>query len=196
VEMEESKLLTRFRQFCEAYRVEYVFEGVVEGFDMAEPVDSKRSKRGMYVHTEEGVKIVQLNEEKNPSVDIGDMVVVLGGAGWLEENSVNPAVLLNPTERHAWFFRDLRPRTRCSNAIWGIPVLFAAYVIFLIAQQIEPLRGIWSYVLGVLFVIVALFSEPFVLQYNERPRLYHCDEQTWHALTTEIVEKFGIKLSV
>ena len=194
MEMGDPKLLTRLRQFCDAYKAQYAFIGEVEGFETVEHAGSKSTEQGMYVRTEEGSKLVQLNEEKNPSVDIGDKVVVVGGAGWCGENSVNPAVLLNPTERYVWFFRDLRPRTRCSNALWEMPVLLIAYIIFLIAQQIEALRNIWSYVLGVLFLIVALLSESFVLQYNERPRLYHCDEQTWQSLIKEVSSRFDIPL--
>lgn len=190
-------MLTRFREFCMAYKAKYAFEGVVEGLQPLEPVEPERLPRGMSVRTTEGLRFVQFESERMPPVAIGDTVIVVGLDGWRGENSVLPAVLLNPAERYTWFFRDLRHRTTCNMALRNTSMILAVSLsIFLIAKQIPPLREFWSYVLGVLFLIVALFAEPFVLQYNERPRSYQCDEQTWHALTAEIAERFGVKASV
>ena len=195
--MGDSRLLTRFREFYMAYRAKYAFEGVVEGLQLLAPVEPEHLPRGMFVRGTVGPRFVQFESERMPPVAIGDTVVVVGLDGWRGENSVLPAVLLNPAERYAWFFGNLRHRTTCNMALQNTCVLFAvATGIFLIAKQIEPLREIWSYVLSLLFLIVALFAEPFVLKYNERPRLYHCDEQTWQALTSEVAERFGITPSV
>ena len=180
-----------------AYRAKYAFEGVVEDLQSLKLVGPERLPRGMLVRGTVGPRFVQFESERMPPVTIGDTVIVVGLDGWRGENSVLPAVLLNPTERYAWFFGDLRHRMTCNMALWNTSVIFAvAFGIFLIAKQIPPLREIWSYVLSLLFLIVAFFAEPFVLKYNERPRLYYCDEKTWHALTAELAERFGIKASV
>ncbi len=180
-----------------AYGAKYAFEGVVECLQSLKPVEPERLPRGMLVQSAAGSRFVQFESERVPPVAIGDTVIVVGLDGWRGENSVLPAVLLNPAERYAWFLRDLRHRTTCNMALWNTSVIFAiAFGIFLIAKQIQPLREIWSYILSLLFLIVAFFAEPSVLRYNERPRLYHCDEKTWHVLTAEVAERFGIKASV
>ena len=199
--MGDPTLLTRFRQFCEAYRAEYAFEGIVESIQPSEPMKPLEAERvgsrGMSVRGTQATRFVQFEQERMPPVAVGDRVIVVGLAGWRGENSVLPAVLLNPTERYAWFFRDLRHRTTCNMALQNTCVLLAvATGIFLIAKQIPPLREFWSYVLGLLFLIVASLAEPLVMKYSERPRSYQCDEKTWHALTVEVAERFGIKSSV
>ena len=189
-------MLTRFREFYKAYRAKYAFEGVVEGLRLLAPVEPEHFPRGMFVRGTVGPRFVQFESERLPPVAIGDTVIVVGLDGWRGENSVLPAVLLNPAERYAWFFRDLRYRTTCNMALRNTSVILTVSLsMFLITKQIPPLREFWSYVLGGLFLIVAFFAEPLVLKYNERPRLYHCDEKTWHALTAEVAERFGINPS-
>jgi len=195
--MGDPKLLMRFREFSKAYRARYAFEGVVEDLPPLKSVEPEHLPRGMLVRGTVGPRFVQFESERMPPVAIGDTVIVVGLDGWRGENSVLPAVLLNPAERYAWFFRDLRHRTSCNMALRNTSVILAVSLsIFLITKQIPPLREFWSYVLALLFLIVAFFAEPLVLKYDERPRLYHCDEKTWHALTAEVVERFGIKASV
>jgi hypothetical protein len=86
--MGDSKLLTRFRQFCEAYKVEYAFEGVVEGFDTIDIVDPERLTRGILVRSEDGVRLVQNQSKRKPPVTVGDTILVVGNDIKHKENRV------------------------------------------------------------------------------------------------------------
>ena len=186
-------MLTRFRRFCEAYRVEYALEGVVEGFDTIDYVDPERLTRGLFVRSEERTRFVLNEPKRKPPVKIGDKVVVVGKDRWHGEESVLPAVLLVLEEHHAFFFEALEMKNL------GRPILLPLSSVILVSLWGILIRSLPNgplETLGSLIILVLMTSIVLIEGYILRPRLYQCDEQTWHALIAEVAEKFGIKMSV
>jgi hypothetical protein len=194
VEMGDPKLLDKLRQFCEAYKTEYAFEGVVEGFDTVEAVDPKRLNRGMFVRTENGTRLVHFNLKKWPLFEIGNSVIVVGRNGWRGENSVLPAVIVNSKGHYALFSGDIGPKSKRSAILCYIP-MYVGIGFWMTAIRFLPEENFWIYSFVGLLLMYTSCLAPYFMEYLRRPRLLHCDEQSWHELTTEIVEKFGIKLA-
>ena len=192
MELGDQKLLRKFREFCEAYNVKYAFEGVVEGFDTIDTVDPERLTRGLFVRSERDVKLVQNESKRKPPVIIGDRLIVVGRNGRHGEKSVLPAALLILKRKQMFFAKALRigklDEFRLNRLLYAIAVISMGFLLALMTNPTIELLGVW--------IILVLFVSSFsVTGYVLRPRLYSCDEDTWHALTTEIAERFGINLS-
>jgi hypothetical protein len=195
VEIGNPKLLTRFRQFCEAYNTEYAFEGTIEGFDTIDTVDPERLPRGLYVSRENDRRLVGLDSRRKPPVEVGDAVIVVGRDARPEEKKVIPIAILNSRKRSILFTCEIKPPTISGAVLLFSPMiaalgLFMSYALFILLEY--SLTYSWIFLLGV-FLFVSWFPAiSFLGDYLKRPRLYHCDEKTWSALSEEIAERFSV----
>lgn len=194
--MGDPKLLTRFREWCETYKVEYAFEGIVEGFDTIDYVDPERLTRGLFVCSEEHTRFVLNEPKRKPPVRIGDKVVVVGRDEMHQENSVRPAVILNLTERYVLFSKDIQARITGRALLWYIPYFIGLGLVITVVWIVPVIGYSWLYDFGWLLVLCLFCVDTLSGGYKRRPRSYQCDEKTWHALTAEVAERFGITPSV
>ena len=194
--MGDQKLLKRFRQFCEDYRAEYAFEGTVEGFDTIDIVDPERLTRGFYVSREKVRSLVGLDSRRKPPVEIGDAVIVVGRDVRYEENRVVPAVILIPKGRHSLFSRGFQTRLSLITILWSLPFM-AGVILVLLSPWIVPqmMEYAWLIIPLLLMFSFSPCVDSYLTDQSRRPRVYHCDEETWCLLIGEISTKFGITLT-
>jgi hypothetical protein len=193
--MGDPKLLTRLREFCEAYKVEYAFEGTVEGFDTIDIVDPERLTRGLYVSREKDRRLVGLDSKKKPPVEVGDTVIVVGRDARYEENRVVPAVILIPKGHYSLFSTSLQTHKPLAAILLNLSLIPGLILVILassVMPQMEPLLFFLLYT--ILFLSYCIDS--YLTDRFRKPRLYYCDEETWHLLIGEISTKFGVTLTV
>jgi len=197
--MGDQKLLTKFRQFCEDYRVEYAFEGIIEGFDTIDGIDPERLTRGFYVSRGKVRSLVELDSRRKPPVEIGDAAIVVGRDVRYEENRVVPAVILIPKERSILFSSEIKYPTIRGFVILFSP-LIAASIVMLSYGLLIPLEYSltysWIFLLGISLFVSWFPAMSYLENYLKRPRVYCSDEKTWQLLIREISAKFGVTLTV
>ncbi|MFW9957150.1 MAG: hypothetical protein ACFFCT_03680 [Candidatus Odinarchaeota archaeon] len=197
--MGDPKLLTRFREFCDAYKAEYAFEGIVEGLDTIDYIVPERLTRGLYVRTINGLKLVDNRSRRKHPVEVGDRIVVVGRNRALVDSrdgrrveNVLPAVFIILERKQVYFPKAYKIRNLDSFKL--IQLLGSIYVIS---------TGVWLVVttnptielIGML-IILALYVPSFsISEYILRPRLYSCDEETWCTLLEELASKFDVTFS-
>ncbi|MBN2229797.1 MAG: hypothetical protein JW779_09410 [Candidatus Thorarchaeota archaeon] len=192
-------MLVKFRQFCEAYKAEYAFEGTVEGFDTIDIVDPERLTRGFFVRNGSVEKLVQNAAKRKPPVEIGDRVIVVGSDRRAGEDKVVPAVVLIPKRHRVLFSRDIRTGFTRETLLWNIPAIAGICLVllsFLFLQSYQDLMYLWLMIPGWLLYFVTRFSELIFSDRFRESRLYHCDDETWHALQDEVESKFNVTLTI
>ena len=193
--MGNPKLLEKFREFCDAYKVVFAIDGIVEKFDIIKPVAPEQFTQGLKIRTWEDTKLVQLDLKRKLPVKDGDRIIVVGRDSKREENSVLPAVILILKDHSALFSRNLRSRTRAIIMLWSVPSI-VFFGMLLVAPWIIPLFQSWALFIGSSVVIGSSLAEMIHTNYSQRPKLYHCDEKTWLVFTEEVASKFGVTLTV
>jgi hypothetical protein len=196
--MGDQKLLTKFRRFCDDYRAEYAFEGIIEGFDTIDGIDPERLTRGLFVRSERDSRLVGLDSKRKPPVEVGNTIIVVGRDARLKENEVIPAAILIPKERSILFSSEIK-HTRHGFVILFSPLIVAfgiimSYILFIPLEY--SLTYSWIFLLGISFFVSWFPSMSYLEDYLKRPRLYHCDEKTWSTLSEEITERFGIEVTM
>ncbi|MDH4212530.1 MAG: hypothetical protein OEV85_01305 [Candidatus Thorarchaeota archaeon] len=197
--MGDQKLLTKFRQFCEDYGTEYAFEATVEGFDTIDIVDPERLTRGFYVSRGKVRSLVGLYSRGKPPVEIGDAVIVAGRDARREENRVVPAVILIPKGHSILFSSEIKYPTIRGFVIFFSPLIAASIVMLLYGLLIPleySLTYSWIFLLGISLFLSWFPAMSYLEDYLKRPRLFHCDEDTWQSLAKEVASKYDIMLGV
>ena len=138
--MGDSKILAKFRRLCDDYKVEDVFEGVVEDFDTIYPVPPERLTRGMTVNIGEEKRLVDFHITKRPPVSVGDRVLVVGREYSDLRNSILPVVILSPTEKWVLFSEEyLLKKPDKSELAFYLAGFGICIVVYLLAREVYPL---------------------------------------------------------
>ncbi len=189
--MGDSTLLTKFRETCDDHEADLTIDGVVENFDTVYPVPPERLTRGIVVSSGETQRVVDFGRVKWPAVNIGDRLVIVGRNSEVGRKSVQPIVILNPTEHLGSFSRLITKRQeKRFIAYKALPIVIVA-ITWLGARMIIPTLNIEFFFIAYILAIVLQGS---FWSYYTRPRSYSIDEATWNLLMREIADRFNIKI--
>jgi len=172
--------------------VKYAFEGFVEGFDTIDTVDPERFTRGLYVSRENDRRLVYLDFRRKPPTEVGDTVIVVGRDVKSEENGIRPAVILIPKGRYSLFSRGFQTKPPLVTILWSLPFMAGIILLWLSHWIVPQMEYTWLII--PLTLILSFFPciDTYLTDRSRRPRLYHCDEETWQTLLEAATSRFDM----